>query len=281
MIIEINGTDMRFSGFGEFTYLGLHSGKELCGIDLEYMSFSEEENEQIEAILKSRGTVTVSDPFAQRKYEATVDRKWSSGYRDGHPAKTYRFVVRELDQAKKFAQLQIEGETFTVLSNYEDGDDEDAIGVHTLLELSPEQFVKFHGLLRSGPIQVLREGIDAEPIQLRFGGLPIWSYHGEFSERSYKQIARFYRYDPDRPARKAVIASVQEMDAIATMVTALTSRFGALLELLESSGTITSEDASRIMQEQWRDLTDDKNLFMIRAERWKVVDAEEDFDPLE
>ena len=61
------------------------------------------------------------------------------------------------------------------------------------------------------------------------------------------------------------------------MVVALTVRFTALLEMLESSGVINKEQVATIKQEQWRELMDERRRISIWTQLREVGDAEEEY----
>ena len=192
MFVEIDGSTMRFSRCDAFEYKGSHSGETRRGMEMVFTSYSNSDNEQIEALLRNREVVTVADPVARRKYEAKIDRSWSSSYQEGRPTKSYQFTLREIDRAKAFPSLQIEGETFAVLRNTETDRGDGGVIAHVLLRLSPEEFETFHSLIKPGTVQILRQGVDDEPVERRFGRVASWSRHEEDSQTYYKQVVNFY-----------------------------------------------------------------------------------------
>ena len=275
MRVEIDGIHIEVSARG-FTYTGIHSGDELRGMELKFVSRSESEDSQIETLLNKRDTVTVSDPFVGRQYEATIGREWSSIHQRGQSAKYYQFEVREMDRAKTFTSLQIEGETFTVLKNSERTDADDNIVAEVLLRLSPEEFVTLWDIVSErDTMNILREGVDKNPIERCFGKPASWSRHEESGQSYYRQLVTLY--NTDVPVTKGIIASAQEHRALSEMVVALTVRFEALLETLEGNGQVNEDQATRIRQEQWKELADIRRKTMIWAQLYEVDDAEEEF----
>lgn len=198
MFIGIDSTQIDFLQVQPFTHEGVHSGEELRGMELIFVSRSGSEDEQIEALIRKEGTVAVSDPTGGQ-YEGRIDRNWSSSQQQGGPVRRYWFTIREVDRAKPFAALQIEGETFTVLRNTETVTSSGEIGIHVLLKLSPEEFTAFLPLLKPGPVNMLRVGVDKGPIERRFGAVVDWSYHEDDSGAYYKQAVNFY--DPNPPSQ--------------------------------------------------------------------------------
>ena len=116
--VRIDETEFTVSSDSPFELKGVHSGGNLSGIDLNITVHTDIEIRQIKELLK-KGTVTVADPFADRQYEATLVKR-SSSYQEGRPERRFHFEVKELDRAKQFKLLEIEGHRFHVLKNVED-----------------------------------------------------------------------------------------------------------------------------------------------------------------
>ena len=165
--IGIGGTKFTLSSGSPFEFEGVHSGRNLSGIDMNTTAYSDVETHQVEELIK-KDTVEVEDPFTDRKYEAILTSK-SSSYQEGRPERRYHFEVKELDEAPPFTQLEIEGHTFNVLRNTESLY-KDVVGIHVLLRLSPEEFLAFHTLLELDTIKIRRLGMDESPIVRRYGG---------------------------------------------------------------------------------------------------------------
>lgn len=278
MFLRIDNVAFDFSQMEPFTFKGVLSGKELRGMELVFTSHSQSESEQIETLIKKKGTVVVSDP-AGSQYKGKIDRQWSNIHQGGRTARRYQFTIREIDQAKPFDSLRIEGNTFTVLRNAETTTSGGEVGIHVLLRLSPEEFATFLPLLKPGPVQILRVGVDENPVERRFGAIIDWSYHKDDSGDYYKQAVNFY--DVELSPSGLDLARGQEHRALSEMVVALTVRFHALLDALVDGGLINAEQATTIRQEQWRDLADEHHRYMIWAQTNKVEDAEEDFEGYE
>lgn len=81
-------------------FVGVHSGTELSGIDMEITVYTNAEFNNIEQLFQKE-TVMVEDPFVGRQYEATLVRK-SYSYQEGRPERLYHFEVKELDEAIPF-----------------------------------------------------------------------------------------------------------------------------------------------------------------------------------
>ena len=271
--IVIDQTKLPPSVGNPFLFDGVHSGGQLSGIEVEIAVYSDEDNRTIEAIFK-KDSVTVDDPFTNRQYEATSHRK-SSAYHEGRLGTTYRFEVKELDEAPQFEQLGIEGHTFAVLRNSETLDKK-AIAQNMLLRLSPEEFQIFQSLIKPGAITIQRLGIDESPIARRFGGALYWSLHEEGSERFYKQIARFYPTDFPR-ARLSVASGIEQL-AQSRMIFALTARYEALVKTLIENGHIGQESGETLMADEWRNLIDDERAVMMRSKLREVEDADLELD---
>ena len=101
--IRIDETVFALSSGSPFEFTGVHSGRDLSGIDLNITAYTDIETRQIEELLK-KDTVTVDDPFADRQYEAALVRR-SSSYQEGRPERWFHFEVKELDKAKQFKLL--------------------------------------------------------------------------------------------------------------------------------------------------------------------------------
>ena len=146
------------------------------------------------------------------------------------------------------------------------------IGMYILLRLSPDEFLKCRGLLKPGPVEIQRIGIDENPIIRRFGGAQYWSSHNEDSQEFYKHIVRFYPIDA--PPSRVSIASGHKQIAQTKMILALSARYEALVKMLTESGQITQENGMALMAEEWQRLIDDEREVLLRSRLHEVQDAE-------
>lgn len=252
-----------------FGFTGVHSEGELSGIELDITVSTEIEIRQLDELFK-KSTVMVADPFVDRQYEAVLTNT-SYSYQEGLPDRRFRFQVKELDKAKRFDLLEIEGHQFHVLKNVEDLHDE-IIGIHILLRLSPEEFHKFCGLLKPGPVRILRIGIDEKPIVRRFGGAQYWSLHTEESHEFYKQIVRFFPLE--MPKNRLNIASRHEQNAHSHMLLSLSARFETLAKILADNGYISQEDNMLLLDDEREGLINAERRISLRSKLKKVHDAE-------
>ena len=257
-----------------FEFEGVHSGGKLSGIEVKVTVYSDDDAEALDELFKKK-TAIVDDAFAKRQYEATLHRK-SSMYQEGRPGRTYRFEVRELDEAPQFEQLEIEGHTFAVIRNAERLHEDNVICLNILLRLSTEEFRTFQGLRRPGPITIRRVGIDEDPIERRFGGALYWSSHEEGSARFYKQIVRFF--PTEYPPGGYSFASGQEQHAQSQMILALTARFEALVNALVENGHVNRETGETLVSDEWRKLVDDERAVMMASRLSEVNDADLELD---
>ena len=271
--IGLGGTEFTLSSGSPFKFEGVHSGRELSGIDLNIIAYSEVEAHQVEELLK-KDTVEVEDPFTDRKYEAILTRK-SSSYQEGRREEWYHLEVRELDEAPLFTQLEIEGHSFNVLRNTESLY-RDEIGIHVLLRLSPEEFLTFHTLRELDSIKIRRLGIDESPIARRFGGAPYWSSHEEESQKYYKQIVRFFAID-DLPKKPGISLQRDQM-AQSRMILALSARYEALVKMLVEKGQIGRESGESLMSDEWRSLIEYERRVILRSKLTEIDDAEVELD---
>ena len=273
-IIRIDELAFPLSSGSPFEFPGIHSGRDLSGFNLDLTVYSDTEARQMEKLIKKKDTVKVEDPFADRHYEAALGQT-SYSYQDGRQGRLYHFEVMELDEAVGFKVLEIEGHPFPVIRNIETLDD-GVVGLHILLHLSADEFEGFQGLLKPGPIQIRRIGIDDNPIVQRFGGARYWSSHQEGSEKFYKQVVRFY--PTDFPTGKIGIASGHEQIAHSQMILALTARYEALVRMLVDNGQISRENGEALLSEEWQTLIDAKRKIMMRSKLEEVGDAELELD---
>lgn len=258
-----------------FEFEGIHSGGRLSGIEIAVTVYTNDEAQAIDDLFKKK-SVSVDDPFTNKKYKATLHAK-SSMYQDGHPGKTYRFEVKELDEAPQFDQLEIEGHTFTVIRNAERLHVEDnVVCLNILLRLSPEEFQDFQGLRRLGPIEIRRIGIDNTPIVRRFGGALYWSSHEGGAGKYFKQIVRFL--PSDFPLGGYSFASGQEQHAQSQMILALSARFESLVKTLVESGHVGQESGKALISDEWRNLVDDDRAVMMASKLEEVTDADRELD---
>ncbi len=272
-MIRIDEFSFPLSSGSPFVFGGVHSGKDLAGLNVDTTVYSDAESHQVDELLKKR-TVTVEDPFAGRQYEATFGRK-SYSYADSRPGKQYQFEVKELDKAIEFKVLEIEGQPFPVMRNTETLDD-GKMGLQILLRLSSDEFVKFHSLLKPGPVKIQRMGIDESSILRRFGGAQYWSSHQGGSQKFYKQIVRFY--PTDTPPSRLDIATGHQQNALSQMVLALSARYEALVKALVGNGQISQETAEELIGEEWQGLIDNDRQVMMRSKLTRINDAELEFD---
>ena len=268
--------DMEFSldAGTPFAFEGVHSGGQLSGIGVRVTVYSDDDAQALDELFKKK-TAIVDDAFTNRQYEATLHRK-SSMYQEGRPGKTYRFEVKELDEAPQFEQLEIEGHTFAVIRNAERLHEDNVICLNVLLRLSPDEFQTFQSLRKLGPITIRRVGIDENPIARRFGGALYWSSHEDGSARFYKQIARFF--PSEYPLGGYSFASGQEQHAQSQMILALTARFEALVDVLVENGHVSQETGESLVSDEWRKLVDGERALMIASGLTEVNDADLELD---
>ena len=272
-MIKIEEVQFRDSAGTPFVYEGVHSGSELAGLSMDVTAYTEDDVSLVEELIEKQ-TVAVEDPYAARLYQATLTRR-SSSYTQGWTERRYHFEVKELDEVQAFEVLEIEGQPFQVLRNTESVDG-DAIGLHVLLRLSQDEFEKFQGLVKPGPIQLRRVGIDDSSIVRRFGSALYWSSHQENSQTFYKQIARFY--PEDLSSRGGNIAAGQGQRALSRMVLSLSARYEGLLKLLVDNGQLSRESAETLMAEEWRGLIDDPRRVLLASKLTEVDDADAELD---
>ena len=203
MIRGLDGIPIRFVLVEAFTYVGIHSGEELRGHKVELVSYSQEGNDRIEAILKGKGPMLVDEPVTGGQYEARALGGWSSSHQTGQPSRTYLFTIQEIDRPMPFSQLQIDGETFTVLRSGQT-EENSRIIIDVLLRLNPDEFAKMLGLLRSGPISTLRVGVDGTAVERRFGGLILWSSHENDSGTYHKLLLSLP--EADEPVKRGLLS---------------------------------------------------------------------------
>ena len=268
-IAKIDESEFPLSSCRPFEFAGVHSGRKLPGIDIDITVYSDVDVHQIEKLIK-KDTVRVQDPFTARQYEATLTKR-SSSYQAGNPARRYHFEVKELDEAKQFTLLDIEGHRFHVSKNIEDLHGK-VIGMHILLRLSSDEYVQFHSLRKQGSVAIQRIGIDESPIVMRFGGAQYWSLHKEDSQEFYKQIVRFYPID--FPPSELDIALGHVQAAQSQMILALTARYEALVKMLIESGQLSRENGEALISSEWQGLIDSEREIMLRSRLTKVADAE-------
>ena len=267
--IGIGGTKFTLSSGSPFEFEGVHSGRDLSGIDMNITAYTDVGTHQVEELIK-KDTVEVEDPFTDRKYEAILTSK-SSSYQEGRPERGYHFEVKELDEAPPFTQLEIEGHTFNVLRNTESLY-KDVVGIHVLLRLSPEEFLTFHTLLELDTIKIRRLGIDESPIIRRYGGALYWSSHEEESQKYNKQIVRFFPID-DPPKRRGIPLQLDHM-AQSRMILALSARYEALVRMLVENGQISRESGDNLMSDDWRSLIEYERRVIVRSKLTEIDDAE-------
>ena len=272
--IRIDDIEIAASEGRPFEFTGVHSGTELAAIDVRITVYSDAAVQTIED-LRKKDTVTVDDPFVERRYEATLTRK-SYGYQEGRQERWYNFEVKEFDEAIPFKSLEIEGHTFAVIKNSETLRDDNVVGLNILLRLSSEEFLDFQRLLNLDSINIRRIGIDESPILRRFGGALYWSSHQDGSQRFYKQIARFYPTDY-RPGR-GYFASGPGQRGHSRMILALSARYEALVNTLIENGQLSEESGKVLLSDAWQELIDDAREVMIRSKLTEVGDAEVELD---
>jgi hypothetical protein len=251
---------------------GLHSGKTLAGIDLDMTAPDNSSVEAIEALLKL-DSCPVYDPFAGRSYKATLTQR-SMSYVDGHPERSYSIEIREIDEIPTVQELDIEGKVFQVLRYSENVARENAVGRHAVLRLSKHEFQQLRGMIKPGPVNIKRIGVDEEHLSLRFGGVTPWSEHEEDGVAYFKQLLRLY--PADFPPSGIDLARESQLSTVAIMTVALTGRFELLLDELVKRQAIAEETRSAILGRDWSDLLSKDRLEEIIAKLDKVADAEEE-----
>ena len=84
--MAIDETEFPLSAGNPFEFVGIHSGGDLAGVELDITVYADADFQTIEELLK-KDIVTVEDPFAGRKYEATLHRT-TSVYTEGRRKRT-------------------------------------------------------------------------------------------------------------------------------------------------------------------------------------------------
>ena len=270
--IKVDNIEFVLADGQSFEFTGVHARRELSGIDLDVTVSTQIEIQQIEELLKKK-TVVVIDPFVGRQYESVLTQS-SYSYQEGLPDRRFRFKVKELDKAKRFDELEIEGHFFHVLNNAEDLHD-GKIGMHMLLRLSPDEFLRLRSLLKAGPVEIQRIGIDENPITRRFGGAQYWSLHTDDSQKFYKHIVRFFPLG--LPGTKLNIASGHEQNAHSEMLLALSARFETLVKMLAENNQIAQECSTSLLNDPWSGLIDDERKLILDSKFTRIKDAETEF----
>ena len=270
-VIEIDDLKFGLSEGSSFEYDGVHAIEVLSGIELGITVYSEADIQAIDDLLK-KDTVKVNDPFVNREYQGKLGRK-SSSYQSGVPGKHYNFEVKELDEAPVFEELEIEGQTFSVIVNKESSDSKGVIGLHILLRLSSDEFQKLRKIFqKSNPLTIRRIGIDQAPIAQSLRGVLYWSKHQDADAEFYKQQVNFYPVDSEPYKLDLAVGTIQR--AHSRMILSLTARFEHLVGILVDKGQITSEAGKLLLAEDWEALIDDERNLVLRSELTEVEDAE-------
>jgi hypothetical protein len=271
-IITINNIRLPLSSGEPVTFHGKHSGKDLAGINLEFIALGEDSVKKIEKFFDDE-SVKITDPFTDRSYDAKMSKK-SEHYTMNRPEHRFVVEIRELDLPPQFKILDINGQLFEVIK-YEEDDHDDVIGRHAILRLSKEQLIGLQGLMALTPVQIKRVGVDAIPLSMRWGGAMYWSEHEEEDLTYYKQIVRFFPPDLPPSGRKFTLVPAVAHNALESMVIKLSARFEALINELTMGKVLSDEQRNRLLGKEWRELLDDQRITDILWQAEKVFDAED------
>lgn len=256
-----------------YTFQGKHSRKTLSGIKLNFAVRGDLEIEKVEKLC-TRNAVNVVDPFSDRTYEATL-RQVSSSYQVGRPEHSYVIEITEVDAIPQFQTLEIDGHCFDVAKYRETEHEEDAIGMHALLRLTEEQFIKMQEITKPITVKIRRLGIDENSLIVRCGGKRYWSEHEEGGTIYYKQILTFF--PPDLAPGPLRLAMEADHIALGIMLIKMTVRFEALIHELTTSEIMSKEQRDKVLGPEWKKLLSENRIDEILMQTEKVPDAEYEF----
>lgn len=241
-IVKLDDCQLDAEDSSPMTFIGPFSQKELSGIDIKAWVQSSEDAAEVSAIVK-RKRARVTDPFAEREYEADI-RMLSSMTRDRRPETHFTIEVRERDVSQKFERIEISGETFEVIGS-KDKRIEVGVSREVLLRLSGADVERFRRVAEAKTLMVKRVGIDSSAMEMRFGSHVYWSEHGENESKWVKQM--LWLFPHDYPSSGLDIATGTELKAMQRMLFSVMARCESLIERLAKQGVLTEEARAELI----------------------------------
>ena len=256
-----------------FEFKAIYSTQNLSGIELKLKNLKNTEQEFIENLC-NKDIITVKDPFACRKYDASIFQK-STSFQVGIDEKSYVIEVKELETPPHIDQLEINGEVFDVVK-YEEEFSTNIIKRHALLKLSEKQFLMFRNMLSDTSVNIRRIGLDEDPIELRIGGQMFWSSHDRDDKAYYKHIVSLFPLD-HKPNINVGIASAVSHNISAQILLELKAKFDLLVKHLEQDKLITKKTKDMLSDSKWKEYVGKDYLSQLIDSFDKVSDAESFF----
>lgn len=178
--------------------------------------------------------VNVLNPFTEREYKAKAHRR-SESFQVGQDTKSYQIEIIELEEPTQISQIELNGQSFDVIS-YQESIVDGTLAKEGVIRVN--DLTKFRQLFSEESINVLRVGVDSEPVVMRFGSLMHWSEHSENDEVYYKQIFRLFDVDLE-PSSNFAFADATHQHNLKKLAVNYALKFETLLHVLQEDENLS------------------------------------------
>lgn len=189
----------------------------------------------------SAGEVDVFNPFTEREYKAKA-RQISTSFQTGRTEKSYRIELIELEEPIQITEIELNGESFDVI-NYKESIVDGTVSKQGVIKAS--DLDAFRQLFSEKSINVLRVGVDDEPVLMRFGSLMHWSKHTEGDDVYYKQIFRLFDVDL-KSSNKLGVANATHQNNLINLTVHYALKFETLLHILKEDESLSEATKQKL-----------------------------------
>ncbi|HHP0489448.1 hypothetical protein [Vibrio harveyi] len=216
------------------------SKNKLDVITLDLQDLNVTEQKIVEGWLAAE-EVEVFNPFTEREYKAKTHQR-STSFQTGRAVKSYKIELTELEEPIQISQIELNGQVFDVVKYQESivrgtVSKEGVIKVHDLN--------KFRELFFEKSINVLRVGVDEEPVTMRFGSLMHWSEHSEDDDVYYKQIFRLFDVDLESSSKFGFANGIHQNN-LKKLAVQYALKFETLLQILKEDESLSEATKQKL-----------------------------------
>ncbi|OBS96769.1 hypothetical protein A9257_10200 [Vibrio cyclitrophicus] len=216
------------------------SKNKLDVITLDLQNLNIPSQELVEGWLAA-GEVDVINPFTEREYKAKTYQR-STSFQAGRSEKSYKIELIELEEPIQITEIELNGESFDVI-NYKESIVDGTVSKQGVIKVS--NLDTFRQLFSEKSINVLRVGVDDEPVLMRFGSLMHWSKHTEGDEVYYKQIFRLFDIDLESP-KKLSVANAIHQNNLKSLTVHYALKFETLLHILKEDENLSEATKQKL-----------------------------------
>ena len=218
------------------TVTSLHTGKDLFRIDAQFFA-SERQKDEVNAAREDKAAVLITTDDPPREIPITIQQKLYS-YTDGRSQQTYTWTLIEKEEFS-LTSIELAGVVLTPYK-YEEEFGQQSLTINMRVETDDAARQKLRELPLYFP--VIRRGISDEPRSMRFGQT-LWSTDDAGKSKfRYVLVDESYDATGGHGFLEPQFSNVQDHLAIAT------ERLAKLIDVLETKGLISKEDADKIIE---------------------------------